>query len=113
MECVGDSYHHTPPKGTTYPGLDNGRNLNYMVNITLGGQPLQVLVDTGSSDLWVSDSIVAAHDTGVSSVLSYDIGAVSGKWLASTFQVVPQLLWDTTGREYQNSTVGVSGVYSF
>ncbi|KAI9453906.1 acid protease [Lactarius psammicola] len=59
-------------------GLDNGRNLNYMVNITLGGQPLQVLIDTGSSDLWVSETIVAAHDTGVLSGLTYAIGAVSG-----------------------------------
>jgi len=28
-------------------GLENGRNLNYMVNATLGGQPFKVLVDTG------------------------------------------------------------------
>jgi hypothetical protein len=28
-------------------GLENGRNLNYMVNITLAGQPIQVLIDTG------------------------------------------------------------------
>jgi hypothetical protein len=28
-------------------GLENGRNLNYMVNITLGGQPIEVVIDTG------------------------------------------------------------------
>lgn len=28
-------------------GLENGRNLNYMVNITLAGQQIQVVVDTG------------------------------------------------------------------
>lgn len=28
-------------------GLENGRNLNYMVNIALGGQPIQVVIDTG------------------------------------------------------------------
>jgi hypothetical protein len=28
-------------------GLENGRNLNYLTNITLGGQPIQVLIDTG------------------------------------------------------------------
>ena len=27
--------------------LENGRNLNYVVNVTLGGQPLKVLIDTG------------------------------------------------------------------
>ena len=28
-------------------GLENGRNLNYLVNVTVGGQPFQVLIDTG------------------------------------------------------------------
>ena len=28
-------------------GLENGRNLKYMVNIALGGQPIQVVIDTG------------------------------------------------------------------
>ena len=28
-------------------GLENGRNLNYMVNVTLGGQSFKVLIDTG------------------------------------------------------------------
>ena len=28
-------------------GLENGQNLNYMVNIALGGQPIQVVIDTG------------------------------------------------------------------
>jgi hypothetical protein len=28
-------------------GLENGRNLNYKVNITLGGQSIQVVIDTG------------------------------------------------------------------
>ncbi|KAI0294677.1 aspartic peptidase domain-containing protein [Multifurca ochricompacta] len=59
-------------------GLVNGRNLNYMVNITLGEQPLQVLIDTGSSDLWAKGPIAAAKDTGVQSGLTYALGAVSG-----------------------------------
>lgn len=28
-------------------GLENGQNLNYFTNITLGGQPIQVSIDTG------------------------------------------------------------------
>jgi predicted aspartyl protease len=28
-------------------GLENGRNLDYLVNVTVGGQPFQVLIDTG------------------------------------------------------------------
>ncbi|KAF8496886.1 aspartic peptidase domain-containing protein [Russula emetica] len=62
-------------------GLENGRNLNYMVNVALGGQPIQVVIDTGSSDLWVSSTIATANDTGVQSGLAYAIGEVSGKAL--------------------------------
>lgn len=82
-------------------GLENGRNLNYMVDIALGGQPIQILIDTGrylnclaalfrmksllmstliSSDLWVSSTIATANNTGVHSGLTYAIGEVSGKW---------------------------------
>ena len=28
-------------------GLENGQNLNYLVNVTVGGRPFQVLIDTG------------------------------------------------------------------
>ena len=28
-------------------GLENGRNLVYLVNVTVGGQPFQVVIDTG------------------------------------------------------------------
>jgi len=82
-------------------GLENGRNLNYMVNITLGGQPIKVVIDTGrylavsgfiphdmptnicliSSDLYVSSTIATANDTGVHLEISYAIGEVSGKWI--------------------------------
>ena len=27
--------------------LENDRNLNYMINVTLGGQPFKVIIDTG------------------------------------------------------------------
>ena len=80
-------------------GLENNGNLQYTVNITLGGQPIQVLIDTGrysmpqqlycdemltwssciSSDLWVSTPIAAANDTGIQSSIIYDIGEVTGK----------------------------------
>ncbi|KAF8464726.1 acid protease [Russula ochroleuca] len=60
-------------------GLENDRNLEYMVNITLGDQPIQILIDTGSSDLWVSSTIATANDTGIESGVTYDIGEVSGE----------------------------------
>ncbi|KAF8264653.1 aspartic peptidase domain-containing protein [Lactarius quietus] len=67
-----------PAKRDPISGLVNDNNLVYMVNITLNGQPFEVQADTGSSDLWVSQPVVGAQDTGVSSRVSYDIGEVSG-----------------------------------
>ena len=80
-------------------GLENNGNLQYTVNITLGGQPIQVLIDTGrysmpqqlycdemltlssciSSDFWVSCTIATANDMGIQSGIMYAVGEVSGK----------------------------------
>lgn len=111
-------------------GLENGRNLNYMVNIALGGQQIQVVIDTGrylsrlvtlfsmkcphisafiSSDLWVSSTIATANDTGVHSGLTYAIGKVSGKW-ARTYHS-GKLSISSRSRRDQNRTVRVSRVY--
>ncbi|KAI9431473.1 aspartic peptidase domain-containing protein [Lactarius indigo] len=49
----------------------------YYINITLGENQYSVLVDTGSSDLWVVGSVPQAKDTGVSTI-QYDIGAEAG-----------------------------------
>lgn len=101
VETRGELGLHPAAKRDHISGLENGRNLNYMVNIALGGQSIQVLIDTGryltrlaalfrmkcllmsaliSSDLWVSSTIATANDTGVQSGLTYAIGEVSGKW---------------------------------
>ena len=57
-----------------------------------------------SSDLWVSETISASQDTGVSTGVGYDSGAVSGKWFAYSFQVaMPQLLWYNQGISQQHS----------
>ncbi|KAH9080403.1 aspartic peptidase domain-containing protein [Lactarius deliciosus] len=51
-------------------GLDNGQNLKYYTNISLGGSQFSASIDTGSSDLWV----ILAFPPGV----QYAIGSVSG-----------------------------------
>ncbi|ETW81523.1 aspartic peptidase, partial [Heterobasidion irregulare TC 32-1] len=59
-------------------GLNNGQNVNYYTNITLGGQDFSVLVDTGSSDLYVAGSVPNAKDTGTSTAVVYAIGSAQG-----------------------------------
>ena len=47
MEMRGELGLSPAAKRDHMSGLENGRNLNYMVNITLGNQPVQVVIDTG------------------------------------------------------------------
>ncbi|KAI0248606.1 aspartic peptidase domain-containing protein, partial [Lactifluus subvellereus] len=72
---------HTSPhlnKRAHVSGLDNGQNLKYYTNITLGGVPFSVSIDTGSSDLWVAGNVSNSKNTGVSTSVEYAIGAISG-----------------------------------
>ncbi|THH20588.1 hypothetical protein EW146_g785 [Bondarzewia mesenterica] len=59
-------------------GLDNGQNINYYTNITLGGDEFSVMIDTGSSDLWVAGNVSNAKDMGVSTEVDYAIGSAGG-----------------------------------
>jgi hypothetical protein len=62
---------------TTIP-VANTRNAQYITNITMGGQPVAVMLDTGSSDLWVTGSVPGTKDTGKAATLSYAVGKAAG-----------------------------------
>ncbi|KAH9033895.1 aspartic peptidase domain-containing protein [Lactarius pseudohatsudake] len=59
-------------------GLDNGQNLKYYTNISLGGSQFSASIDIGSSDLWVVGEVPDSKDTGVSTGVQYAIGSISG-----------------------------------
>lgn len=59
----------------------SGLNFNsgaYNINITLGGEQFSIMIDTGSSDLWVVGSVPQANDTGASASIQYAIGSEAG-----------------------------------
>ncbi|KAJ7602076.1 aspartic peptidase domain-containing protein [Mycena polygramma] len=59
--------------------LNNIQNLRYATNITVNGRQFRVLVDTGSSDLYIKTSKdFEFNDTGISMVNEYGGGPVSG-----------------------------------
>ncbi|KAF8158194.1 aspartic peptidase A1 [Crassisporium funariophilum] len=63
--------------------IHNTGNAQYVSNITLGGVELPVLLDTGSSDLWVTfptNEVPTAQlkDTGKSVTLAYAVGKAGG-----------------------------------
>ncbi|KAN0127405.1 Aspartic peptidase domain containing protein, partial [Lactarius tabidus] len=69
---------HVLSKRSHISGLDNGQNLRYLTNFTLGGNQYSASIDTGSSDLWVAGVVPNSNDTGVSTSVQYAIGAISG-----------------------------------
>ncbi|PSR78177.1 hypothetical protein PHLCEN_2v7509 [Hermanssonia centrifuga] len=60
--------------GTT--SLNDTQDINYTTNITLGGNQFTVIIDTGSSDLYVTGTVPGSVDTGKKSGVQYAIGSV-------------------------------------
>jgi hypothetical protein len=59
--------------------LSNSNDVEYFANITLGGAPYSVQIDTGSSDLWVAaDSVPNAKGTGKTAKVTYAVGEAEG-----------------------------------
>ncbi|KAF7364914.1 Peptidase A1 domain-containing protein [Mycena venus] len=58
--------------------LDDTADLQYTTNITVGGASFDVMIDTGSSDLWVAGTVSSASDSGKAATISYASGGASG-----------------------------------
>ncbi|KAF7367157.1 Six-hairpin glycosidase [Mycena sanguinolenta] len=70
-----------PPKASTASNpnnnLGNVRNNRYSTNITISGNVVTVLIDTGSTDLWVMppQGLANFNDTGLSTAIHYGDGS--------------------------------------
>ncbi|KAH0831986.1 aspartic peptidase domain-containing protein [Lanmaoa asiatica] len=82
------THHHLPRQSSTsgVVPVGNTQNAFYYTNITLGGRQISVMLDTGSSDLWVTGSVPGAQDTGKSLTLSYAVGNAAGNVYTAPFQ---------------------------
>lgn len=60
--------------------VDDTQDVQYSVNITLGGQVFTVQLDSGSSDLWVNTDkpLKIVNDSGIVAQISYGVGFVEG-----------------------------------
>ncbi|KAK0243959.1 aspartic peptidase domain-containing protein [Armillaria nabsnona] len=74
--------------------LSNHADLSYYTNLTLGGQLFTVMIDTGSSDLWVAGNITDSIDTGMTSSIIYAIGGAGGPVKLSTLQLAGYTVQD-------------------
>jgi len=76
-------------RGPSAIPISNTGNAQYLSNITVSGVQLPVLLDTGSSDLWVNfpgTTPTSLTDTGKSLTLSYAVGKASGNVHTTTVQ---------------------------
>lgn len=58
--------------------LDNSADISYYAQIALGGQNFKVLIDTGSSDLWIAGKVVESNSTGLNASVKYAANSVTG-----------------------------------
>lgn len=58
--------------------IGNIANSQYVANITVGGGNFVVILDTGSSDLWVTGTVPNSTDTGTHTQISYAVGEAAG-----------------------------------
>ncbi|KAH9949576.1 acid protease [Amylocystis lapponica] len=66
--------------------LVNSGDVRYYTNVSLGGDMFQVLIDTGSSDLWVAGNVHNAKSLGKSASVNYAIGEASGTVMTAELQ---------------------------
>ncbi|KAJ7036759.1 aspartic peptidase domain-containing protein [Mycena alexandri] len=84
-----------PPKAASSSDANNNlintNNQRYSTNITIAGKTVNVLIDTGSTDLWVAPpgGVPAFNDTGLSTTIRYGTGAnfVTGDIGVNEFQL--------------------------
>ncbi|KAF5369443.1 hypothetical protein D9758_002520 [Tetrapyrgos nigripes] len=58
--------------------LHNLGDTSYQCNVTLGGKDFEVIIDTGSVDLWVDGDVPGTKDLGVPMSISFAKGTVQG-----------------------------------
>lgn len=66
--------------------LEDDQNIQYITNITLNGQMFSVLLDTGSSDLFVTSQVPEAVDQHYQAEVGYASGGAAGEVFSATMQ---------------------------
>ncbi|KAI0644417.1 acid protease [Trametes meyenii] len=89
----GAKYGSLSPSSPVDVGLNVfGADEGYTIDITLGGQNFTVILDTGSTDLWVDASGLNLHPTNVTDLnvdFSYAVGEVEGNIAFADLQIGP------------------------
>ncbi|KIJ17962.1 eukaryotic aspartyl protease [Paxillus involutus ATCC 200175] len=92
--------------------LGDSQNVQYMTNVSLNGAPFSVMIDTGSSDLWVSAPVPGAVSQNYHASVSYASGEAQGGVMSATldfagFSIESQYFIEAPSA---NATDGASGL---
>ncbi|EKM51672.1 uncharacterized protein PHACADRAFT_261953 [Phanerochaete carnosa HHB-10118-sp] len=93
--------------GTT--GLADSSDITYTTNITLGGNSFSVIIDTGSSDLYVTGTVPGSKDTGKSAGVQYAIGQVQGPVMLGELEFAGYSVGDQAYLDVPASTSNIVG----
>ncbi|KAI0645685.1 aspartic peptidase domain-containing protein [Trametes meyenii] len=67
--------------------LQNSGDLQYYMNVTLGGREFRVLVDSGSADLWVAGEVPESESTSHTATIRYNDGTIQGEVRSATLGI--------------------------
>ncbi|KIJ62531.1 hypothetical protein HYDPIDRAFT_93865 [Hydnomerulius pinastri MD-312] len=70
----------------TIAQLGDSQNIEYLTNVTLNGTPFSIMIDTGSSDLWVSSPVPGAVPQNYQGSVSYASGQAQGDVMSATME---------------------------
>ncbi|OAX44350.1 acid protease [Rhizopogon vinicolor AM-OR11-026] len=95
--------------------LEDDQNIQYMSNITLNGQTFDVVVDTGSSDLFITSEVPGAVDQHYQASVAYASGGAAGEVFSATmdfagFTIESQYFIFASSAQGFSSTNGLIGL---
>ncbi|KAF9220897.1 acid protease [Gyrodon lividus] len=92
--------------------LGDSQNIQYLTNVTLNGASFSIMIDTGSSDLWVSSPVPGAVPKNYQASVSYASGQAQGDVMSATmdfagFSIESQFFIEAPSG---NAAAGVNGL---
>lgn len=92
--------------------LKNADDISYYTSLILGGKNFTVLVDTGSSDLWVGGVVPGAKPSGQYGKIQYAVGSAEGPIQFAEldflgYNVTDQAFISATGKDDGSGLIGL------
>ncbi|KIJ62532.1 hypothetical protein HYDPIDRAFT_114175 [Hydnomerulius pinastri MD-312] len=100
---------------TSTSNLSDVSNIAYQANITMNGELFSVVIDTGSSDLILTNEVPGAVDEHYNETVTFAVGGNTGEVRSGTmeiedFRIESQYFIDATGQQFPGGADGLVGL---